>query len=76
LEILQGVTNTKALGGPNGPGDYELKTHQDGKATITNFPYRKAEVEVIAPGFKTFKQIYSINQRSMMITIKLEKPST
>src|SRR5215472_17821391 len=31
----------------------ELKTHEDGKASVSGVPYGKLRIQVIAPGFKT-----------------------
>ena len=53
----------------------ELKTHEDGKASVTGIPYGKLRVQVIAPGFKTYGEDYDISQPSHEITIKLQKPA-
>jgi len=53
----------------------ELKTHEDGKAEATGIPYGKVRVQVIAPGFKTYGQDFSIDQPNLEITIKMQKPA-
>ena len=53
----------------------ELKTHDDGKAEATGIPYGKVRIQVIAPGFKTFGQDVSVDQPSLEMTIKLQKPA-
>ena len=53
----------------------ELKTHDDGKAEATGIPYGKVRVQVIAPGFKTYGQDFSVDQPNLEITIKMQKPA-
>lgn len=53
----------------------ELKTHDDGKAEATGIPYGKVRVQVIAHGFRTFGEDYAVNQPTLEITIKLQKPA-
>ena len=53
----------------------ELKTHDDGKAEAPGIPYGKVRIQVIAPGFKTYGQDVSVDQPTIAITIKLEKPA-
>jgi hypothetical protein len=53
----------------------ELKTHDDGKAEATGIPYGKVRIQVIAPGFRTYGEDFSINQPNHEITIKLQKPA-
>src|SRR5436305_9556506 len=50
---------------------YELKTHEDGKTSITGIPYGKMRIQVIAHGFRTYGEDYDINQPTHEITIKL-----
>jgi len=54
----------------------ELKTHDDGKAEATGVPYGKVRVQVIARGFRTFGEDYAIDQPTLEITIKLQKPAS
>jgi hypothetical protein len=53
----------------------ELKTHEDGKAEASGIPYGKVRIQVIAPGFRTYGEDFSINQPSLEFTIKLQKPA-
>jgi uncharacterized GH25 family protein len=53
----------------------ELKTHEDGKASIDGVPYGKWRVQVIAQGFKTYGEDFDINQPNHAFTIKLQKPA-
>jgi hypothetical protein len=52
----------------------ELKTHKDGKAETSGIPYGMVRIQVIARGFRTYGQDYAINQPSLEITIKMQKP--
>src|SRR5579871_6715419 len=53
----------------------ELKTHEDGKAEATGIPYGKVRIQVIAPGFRTYGEDFSINQPNHEFTIKMQKPA-
>ena len=53
----------------------ELKTHEDGTATIGGITRGKIRIQVIAPGFRTYGQDFDIDQPQHDITIKLQKPS-
>ncbi|HEX3156655.1 MAG TPA: carboxypeptidase-like regulatory domain-containing protein [Candidatus Angelobacter sp.] len=53
----------------------ELKTHEDGKAEASGIPYGKVRIQVIAPGFRTYGDDFSIDQPNHEFTIKLEKPA-
>ena len=53
----------------------ELKTHEDGKASVSGLAYGKWRIQVIANGFKTYGEDYDINQPNHEITIKMQKPS-
>jgi len=53
----------------------ELKTHEDGKAEANGIPYGKVRIQVIAPGFRTYGEDFSIDQPNLEFTIKLQKPA-
>jgi uncharacterized GH25 family protein len=53
----------------------ELKTHEDGTATVAGIPYGKLRIQVIARGLRTYGQDYDIDQPTHEITIKMQKPS-
>jgi uncharacterized GH25 family protein len=52
----------------------ELKTHDDGKAETSGFPYGKVRIQVIARRFRTYGEDYDVNQPNLEIVIKLQKP--
>ena len=54
---------------------YELKTHEDGRVSITGIPYGKMRIQIIAHGLRTYGEDFEINQPVHEITIKLQKPS-
>jgi hypothetical protein len=53
----------------------ELKTHEDGKASVSGIPYGRMRIQVIAPGFKTYGEDFQIDQPNHEFTIKLQKPA-
>jgi hypothetical protein len=55
-------------------GGMELKTDTDGKTGFEGIPYGPLRVQVLAHGFQTFGEDYSINKPEMEITIKLKRP--
>jgi hypothetical protein len=56
-------------------GGLELKTDADGRANYEGVPYGKLRVQVLARGFQTFGADYEINQPTMEITVRLNRPS-
>lgn len=52
----------------------ELKTHDDGKTETGGIPYGKMRVQVIASGFRTYGEDFTIDKPTLQITIKLQKP--
>lgn len=56
-------------------GNLEVKTHEDGKATIDVIPTGSAvRVQVLADGFATFAEDYTINEASREIVISMARP--
>ncbi len=53
---------------------FELKTDPDGKTHFDGVPYGVLRIQVIAPGFQTFGDDYTIGQPSQEITIRLKRP--
>ncbi len=53
----------------------ELKTHDDGKAEATGIPYGKVRIQVIASGFKTYGNDVTVDQPTIELTIKMQKPA-
>lgn len=60
--------------GKQSKGGFELKTNSEGKAETDGIPYGKLRVQVIAPGFQTFGQDYTINQPEQEMVIRLKRP--
>jgi hypothetical protein len=55
-------------------GGLELKTDPDGKANFDGVPYGPLRVQVLAKGFQTFGEDYTIEKDKTEITIKLKRP--
>jgi hypothetical protein len=56
-------------------GNLEMKTDPDGKAIIDVIPTgSKVTIQVIADGFSTFAQDYTVNEASRQILISLIRP--
>src|SRR5271169_1408649 len=55
-------------------GGFELKTDAEGKTESDGVPYGLLRVQVIAPGFQTFGDDYTINQPEQDFTIRLKRP--
>jgi hypothetical protein len=55
-------------------GGMELKTDPDGKANFDGIPYGPLRVQVLARGFQTFGEDYTIEKDKTEITIKLKRP--
>jgi hypothetical protein len=56
-------------------GFMELKTHQDGKAVIDVIPQgSQVTIQVLADGFSTYAQDYTISEPQRAITIEMERP--
>lgn len=56
-------------------GNYEVKTHPDGKATIDVIPIGSAvRVQVLADGFATFAEDYTITDANKEILISMQRP--
>jgi len=53
---------------------FELKSDNDGKTHFDGIPYGTWRVQVIAPGFQTFGDDYTINQAAQEITIRMKRP--
>lgn len=52
----------------------QLKTDQDGKASLDYVPYGKMRIQALAPGLQTYGDDIEINQPEHQITIKMNKP--
>lgn len=55
---------------------YQLRTNQDGVATIPPIPQGKIQVQVIAKNQQTFGQIFDVAEEEKTIEIKLNEPQS
>jgi hypothetical protein len=53
----------------------ELKTHEDGTATVGGIPFGKMRIQVIAQGFRTYGEDFDIQLPNHDITIKMQRPT-
>ena len=53
---------------------YQMRTNQDGVASIPAIPQGKIQIQVIAKGFQTFGQIFDIGEDEKTVEIKLKDP--
>jgi hypothetical protein len=60
--------------GKQSRGGLELKTDSEGKTSFEGIPYGELRVQVLASGFQTFGEDYSVDRGKMDITIKLKRP--
>jgi len=60
--------------GRQAKGGFQLKTDAEGKTETDGIPYGLLRVQVIAPGFQTFGDDYTINQPEQDFTIRLKRP--
>jgi hypothetical protein len=60
--------------GKQSRGGFELKTNSEGKTESDGIPYGMLRVQVVANGFQTFGQDYTINQPQQELVIRLKRP--
>jgi len=60
--------------GKQGKGGIQLKTDAEGRTETDGIPYGPLRIQVIAPGFQTFGDDYTINQPEETVTIRLKRP--
>ena len=53
---------------------YELRTNQEGEASIPEIPQGTIRVQVIAKGYRTFGQDFEVTEPEKTIEIKLDPP--
>lgn len=53
---------------------YDLRTNQDGEATIPSIPQGKIKVLVNAKGYQTYGKVLDINEEEKTIEVKLNTP--
>jgi len=61
--------------GKQAKGGFELKTDAEGKTESDGIPFGLLRVQVIAPGFQTFGNDYTINQAEQVVTVRLKRPT-
>ncbi len=54
--------------------EMNFKTSQEGTVKVPEIPRGKTQIQVIAPGWKTFGQWYDLDKEEETIQIKLDKP--
>lgn len=52
----------------------ELKTDAEGKTSFDGVPFGKLRVQVIAQGYQTFGDDYSVDKTEMEILVKMKRP--
>ena len=53
---------------------YQMRTNQDGVASMPAIPQGKIQIQVIAKGFQTFGQIFDIGEEEKTVEVKLNDP--
>lgn len=53
---------------------YELRTNQDGEASIPEIPQGKILIQIIAKGYQTYGQTLDINEPERNVDVKLNPP--
>ena len=53
---------------------YELRTNQEGEASIPEIPQGTIRVQVIAKGYQTFGEIFDVTEAEKTIEVKLNPP--
>ena len=63
--------------GDKDKGALELKTSEDGKATIDVIPLGDTvTLQVIADGFQTYGQVYKIDKLNMAMEVRMNRPAS
>jgi|SRR4051812_14260792 hypothetical protein len=60
--------------GKQSRGGLQIKTDAEGKASFDGVPYGKLRIQVLASGFQTFGDDYSIEKPTVEITVKMKRP--
>jgi len=53
---------------------YQMRTNQDGVASMPAIPQGKIQIQVIAKGFQTYGQIIEIGEEEKTVEVKLNDP--
>lgn len=62
--------------GKQAKGGFQLKTDAEGKTETDGIPYGLLRVQVIATGFQTFGDDYTVNQAEQVVAIRLKRPQS
>jgi hypothetical protein len=60
--------------GKQSRGGLELKTDIDGKTSFDGVPYGVLRVQVLASGFQTYGDDFTVDKAKLSLTIKLKRP--
>jgi hypothetical protein len=60
--------------GKQSRGGLELKTDIDGKTSFDGVPYGVLRVQVLASGFQTYGEDFTVDRAKLSLTIKLKRP--
>lgn len=53
---------------------YQMRTNQDGVASIPPIPQGKIRVQVIAKGFQTYGELIEVGEEEKTVEVKLKDP--
>jgi hypothetical protein len=53
---------------------YELRTNQEGEASVPEIPQGQVQIQVIAKGYQTFGKRFEVTEETKTIEIKLNPP--
>lgn len=53
---------------------WELRTNQEGVATIPPIPQGKILIQVIAKGYQTFGEYFEVNEEEKTVSVNLKSP--
>jgi hypothetical protein len=53
---------------------FELRTNQEGEASIPSIPQGKIRIQVIAKGYQTFGEVFDITDEEKTVNITLNPP--
>ncbi len=54
--------------------NWETKTNQDGTVTLPSIPQGEITIQIIAPNYQTFGDVYQLTDEAQTISIKLNRP--
>ena len=69
------VLHTLDKEGKQSKGGLQLKTSEEGMATVPGIPYGKVRIQVIAKGYQTYGEDIDVSKPEQEIAIKLKPPA-